>query len=369
MQDGAAALLFCYLLAHPEPLDFGQAEFTLGADEKELKRAFCLLRDAGLLLPLPAPSIPAVDNGQLTIDNGQFAQDFGQSEYELPDVTDAPAVYDVPLVPEAPELPDAPEPEIQPEPRAAAVVERPRGLDPGERPNYDSGQITDALRANASFKDVVREAESRLNKVLSPSDLQTLYGIYDWRGLPPGVISLLINHCVEEARERYGPGRPPTLKQIDKEAASWEREGVDTETRAEAHLADLAERRELRSEILATLQIRNRLPTATEERYIKDWIQSGHSIDLIMLAYDKTIIRTGNLSWKYMDTILKSWKEKRLTTAAEVEESDAPRERAPTTKPRAAERFSGRQPAAGQMERAAVDDMRDFLRRLREDQE
>ncbi|MCL2084372.1 MAG: hypothetical protein FWH06_03830, partial [Oscillospiraceae bacterium] len=57
LQDGAAALFFCYLLARPEPLDFSQAEFTLGLDEKELKRVFCLLRDSGLLSPVPAPSV------------------------------------------------------------------------------------------------------------------------------------------------------------------------------------------------------------------------------------------------------------------------------------------------------------------------
>jgi DnaD/phage-associated family protein len=192
--------------------------------------------------------------------------------------------------------------------------------------------------------------------------------MYDWRGLPPGVLSLLITHCVQEARERYGPGRPPTLKQIDREAAAWEREGVDTEARAEAHLAELAERRALRGEVLSLLQIRGRAPSTTEERYIKDWLQSGFSVELIALAYDKTVVRTGALSWKYMDTILKSWNEKRLTTPEEVEQGDTRRQTgAPSAQPKSARARQSAQETAGQHERDAVEDMRDFLKRLREE--
>ncbi|MCL1795284.1 MAG: hypothetical protein FWG37_00185, partial [Clostridia bacterium] len=42
---------------------------------------------------------------------------------------------------------------------------------------------------------------------------------YGGGGPPAGVTTLLITHGLEEARELTGPGRPPTMKSIDKEAA------------------------------------------------------------------------------------------------------------------------------------------------------
>jgi DnaD/phage-associated family protein len=318
LQDGTAALLYCYLLSTaPQPFDIQQAALVMGVSGQEATRTFALLKEKGLISTVTPP---------------------------------------LEFKPTAPVF------------KAAAANEPPprtRGLVNDERPTYTTAQIVGAMEHRGDFSAVVREAESRMGKMLSPSDLQTLYGIYDWRGLPAGVIYLLITHCVEEARERYGPGRPPTMKAIDKEAALWEREGVDTESRAEEYLSEIADRRTRRNEIMSLLQIRGRAPSPTEDRYLKEW--TCHSIDLIALAYDKTVIRTGNLSWKYMDTILKNWKAKNLTTPEDVESGDviaAPKKTAPSAQPAKA-RGAAVDTGAGAREHAAVEEMKDFLKRLR----
>ncbi|GHV07794.1 hypothetical protein FACS1894217_09220 [Clostridia bacterium] len=311
LQDGACALLFCYLLARPEPLDMGQAEFTLGMPEPEVKRAFLKLRDAGLVGAAHAGSTPA------------------------------------------------------PPPVHVALEEEPR---PRERPTYDSRRISGVLKNDGSFRAVATDAESRLGKPLSPRDLQMLYSIYDWRGLSAGVISLLTTYCVE----KYGPARVPTMNQIDREAAIWQDEGIDTETRAEEYLAELAERKTLRGEIISLLRIYGRTPSATEERYLKDWVGNFYSMELIALAYDKTVVRTGGMSWKYMDTILKSWRDKGLTTPQMVEEGDVKPTAAkakPSTRPKNAKSYAvpAVSEGAGEHEKAAVEDMLNFLKRVKEE--
>lgn len=321
MQDGTAALLFCYLLANPQPFDIQQAALVIGADGQEVARAFARLKERALLSTVASP-----------LEFKPSAPVFKSQERAL-------------------------------EHKPAS----PRGLIDDERPAYTSAQITQALDKCGDFHAVVREAESRLGKMLSSSDLQTLYGIYDWRGLPAGVINLLLTHCAEEARERYGAGRPPTMKSIDKEAAVWEREGIDTEQRAEDYLVELAERRTHRYEIMSVLQIRGRAPSATEDRYLKEW--SAYSTDLISLAYDKTVIRTGNLNWKYMDAILKNWSAKNLTTAEEVENGDTVGVKKPMPSAQPARARVQAEAGAGEHEHAAVEDIRDFLKRLRTEEE
>ena len=44
-----------------------------------------------------------------------------------------------------------------------------------------------------------------------------LLGLYDDLGLPADVIFLLVSFCAERTAQQYGPGRRPTLRQIERE--------------------------------------------------------------------------------------------------------------------------------------------------------
>jgi hypothetical protein len=47
---------------------------------------------------------------------------------------------------------------------------------------------------------------------------------------------LLINHCIEDIQGRYGPGRMPTLRQIEKEAWYWSSQEIRDLDSAEEHI-------------------------------------------------------------------------------------------------------------------------------------
>ena len=78
---------------------------------------------------------------------------------------------------------------------------------------------------------LVPQTEEKLGKRLKTADLQILAGLYDDLGLPADVIYLLVCHCVTRSEERYGPGRRPTLRQIEKEAITG-RSGASSIRRA-----------------------------------------------------------------------------------------------------------------------------------------
>lgn len=63
-----------------------------------------------------------------------------------------------------------------------------------------------------------------------------LLGLNDYLGLPADVIFLLVNHCVERVTRKYGEGRRPTLRQIEKEGYAWARRGIDTQRAAVEYL-------------------------------------------------------------------------------------------------------------------------------------
>lgn len=230
-------------------------------------------------------------------------------------------------------------------------------------PEYTAADINRELENQASpFPILVQEVQRRLGKVLSTNDLKTLYTIYDFSGLPPEVILLVVSWTIEEFQRKYGPGRMPRMPQIQREAIRWKERGVDTVEAAEAHLKRLNALRDRSAQILALLDIRDRPPVEREREYISAWLDMGFDDDAIRLAYEKTVMKKQSLSWPYLNSILKSWHEKGLHRVPEINASDS--SRPPRSRPGAG--ATAPQPGTpGEADRRAREDMerlRAFLR-------
>ena len=235
-----------------------------------------------------------------------------------------------------------------------------------EPPQYSSADINRELEnRDSSFPALVREVQKRLGKVLSTNDLKSLYAIYDFSGLPPEVILLAVSWTVEEYQRKYGAGRMPRMPQIQREAFRWKEQGVDTAEGADAHLKRLTLLRERTAQVLALLDIRDRPPVAKEKEYITAWTDMGFGDDAIRMAYEKTVLKKQSMNWPYMDSILKSWHQKGLHTAAQVKAQDSQRPRRPANGAGA----TAPQPTHGEAEaraRADMERMRQLMRKEKE---
>ena len=220
---------------------------------------------------------------------------------------------------------------------------------------YSPAEIERELEHGSDFKAVLEETQRSLGKILSPDELQRLFGIYDGLRLPPEVIMLLVTHCITESRRR-GTGRAPSMRYIEKAAYTWEREGIFSLDRAEEYLKALEVRRGARGAIKSALQIRDREFSASEKRYVDGWIEMGFKADAIEIAYDRTVLKTGKLSWGYIDSIIKSWHEKGLHTPEDIKQKDG---RAKTPAPKSEQKFGA--PDTQELER-----MKRFLKKLEE---
>lgn len=242
----------------------------------------------------------------------------------------------------------------EPDPPAPPVPEQP--------PEYTAADINRELEdKNSPFPALVEEVQKRLGKVLSISDLKSLYAIYDYSGLPPEVILLAVSWSVEEHRRKYGAGRVPRMPQIQREAVRWKERGVDSVEAAEAHLKRLTLLRDRTAQVLALLDIRDRAPVAKEKEYIAGWVDMGFDDEAIRLAYERTIMKKQAMSWPYMDSILKSWHQKGLHTVAQIEAGDSRRPRRPAAVPVPA--------TGGDADRRAREDMERMRELLRKEKE
>ena len=182
---------------------------------------------------------------------------------------------------------------------------------------YTENDIKHELITGSGFSVVVDETQRRLGKILSPDDLLRLFGIYDNLRLPPEVILQLITHCINESRIS-GDGRTPNVRYIEKAAYTWEREGIFSLEKAEEYLKNLEAKKSIRGEIKKALQIRDREFSATEKRYVDEWISMGFEPKALAIAYDRTVLKTGKLTWAYMDSIVKNWNGKGIRTEEQV---------------------------------------------------
>ncbi len=208
-----------------------------------------------------------------------------------------------------------------------------------ELPVYQGAEVAEALEGNEEFRRLSAEVERRLGKRLTTPDISALLGLYDYLGLPADVIYLLVCHCAERLARRFGEGRRPTLRQIEREGYAWARRGIDSQAAAAEYLREYARRQGVLPQYMRVLRLGDRPPADSEEKYLLQWQEWGFSPEAVALAYDKTVLKCHELKWSYCNGILRRWHEAGLRTVEEIEHKD--------TRPEAGSQPEGSQPGAG----------------------
>ena len=202
------------------------------------------------------------------------------------------------------------------------AVKEPLPLPAEELPQYTSEDIIRRSETDSGFRAVLNEAQRKLGRVLSTSDIKTLFGIYDFLALPPDVIFMLLTYCIDSFKAKYGSGRLPSMRSIEKEAYSWANKEILTLEQAEEYIKKAAERRSKLGEVKSALGITGRQLTATEAKYVNSWLDMGFDCRTLAVAYARTVTNTGALKWGYMNKIVTSWHEKGLHSIEDVEQND-----------------------------------------------
>ncbi|MDR2616134.1 MAG: DnaD domain protein [Oscillospiraceae bacterium] len=195
------------------------------------------------------------------------------------------------------------------------------------------------------FHSLVQEAQRMFGRILSPDDLIRLLGIYKNLKLPPEVILQLIRYCMTETRRRGENDGAPNMRYVEKAAYTWEREGIFSLEEAELYIKKRESQHGETELIKKALKIGGRELVAMERKYIDGWIAQGYGAAEVAIAYDRTGLNTGKLTWTYMNTIINSWYAAGLHTAAEINERDKPADRSPSRSRARGDKPAGRAPA------------------------
>lgn len=181
------------------------------------------------------------------------------------------------------------------------------------------------IRALTEREDVIQIlfiAEQYLGKTLSPVEINKLLYFYDELHFSADLMEYLIEYCVSKGSH--------SIRYIETVALSWADQNITTVEQAKA--ATTAYNKNYFA-ILRAFGIKNRNPVDEEIRYMNVWLDElGFSLEIISLACNKTVMTTGQPSFPYADSILRSWQKRDVHELADIEKLEDSHKQTKTTK-------------------------------------
>ena len=196
------------------------------------------------------------------------------------------------------------------------IASAPRDLRPAKStgspsPRYTVSELRARRTDDRRFEAVCQTAESVLGRMLTESQLRTLYTAYDHLGLPADVLIDLLTYLKQEKQT-------VTRRDIEEQAYLWADMGIYTAQASAAFLSRLEKEKPIIADMLRALDMAGRSPSPSEYRYLSEFIRQGFDADAVGLAKERLYQRIGRFSWKYLKGILDSWHDKGVHTVEEI---------------------------------------------------
>ena len=106
----------------------------------------------------------------------------------------------------------------------------------------------------------------------------------------------------------------------------WHDEGINTHPLAEEYIRTQSARLSREGEVVEAFGLEKRGLTTANRKQIAHWYQDlGYNIEMIRMAYERTVDQIGQVSFPYINKILENWHALGLKTPEEVLTGDTPK--------------------------------------------
>ena len=174
-------------------------------------------------------------------------------------------------------------------------------------------EIADRIASSEEIDFLFKSAEQSLGRVLTFDDQRTILWFYDHLGMSADIIIMLIAFCCSIGRRNMG--------KIEKIALDWHEKNITTHEQAENEILALQKAFSFEGKVQSRLKLQSKL-TASQKKYIGEWANMDITVDMVELAYDKTVDGIGQVSFNYMDGIIRRWHDNGITNAEAAEDFD-----------------------------------------------
>lgn len=260
LADGASLKLLLYLLRH------GGESFT----EEQLRDALGIKRDG----ELEDAAMFWFQRGIIRMDEGELIPTDDTSQEILPEIA-------------------ASEPEQKP-------TSLRRVAESGSAAIYTAGDIAQRIKTDSAIDFLFKEVQQLYGRPLKSPESRVILQLTDFYGLPAEVAVMLMKYCFKVGKT--------TPSYITAAAKDWADENIRTVEEADAHLLKLEKRFSVEEDLRRAMDMKTRF-SPNQISYIRNWTEEwGFGEDMIILAYEITLDKTGGLNFSYTNKILENWK-------------------------------------------------------------
>ncbi len=179
-----------------------------------------------------------------------------------------------------------------------------------------ASEVATAIREKEELRFLFSVLEQLYGRPLTQTETKGYVYICEYMGLPADVILMAAEYCMDNGKSQF--------TYIQKVCAAWSEEEINTHTRAEEYLKEQNRRHSREETIRSALGISSNLSKKQKE-YIAFWYDRlGFDLEMILLAYERTMDRIGQLSFPYMSKILQNWHENGIMTPQDAEREPKP---------------------------------------------
>ncbi len=183
----------------------------------------------------------------------------------------------------------------------------------GITPTYTGAQIQAYIAKNKRIGELFTECQNVLGKSFNTHDFNNVINLKEYYKFSSAYILLLLAHCVDIGKTNWA--------YVRKLASEFYDNGIDTYKKLDKHFADRKNEKSLEYKIRKLFGIGEREFIKTEKAIFEKWIENSVEFELIELAYEITIEKTGKSSPRYAAKIIENWQSNGIITVHEAKEA------------------------------------------------
>lgn len=165
---------------------------------------------------------------------------------------------------------------------------------------YTSGDIAKRVQTDNAVKFLFTEAEQLYGRPLRATEGRMVLQVTDFYGLPAEVAVMLLKYCF-----RIGKTTPGYITRV---AEDWSENNIRTVDEADIQLMKLEKLMSVEEKLRDAMELKTSF-SPNQISFIKIWTEDwGFSEDMILLAHNLTMDKTGSMNFSYTNGILENWK-------------------------------------------------------------
>lgn len=172
-------------------------------------------------------------------------------------------------------------------------------------------QIVNRMNEDKTIEGLFNQAQAMLGRTIGFDMQSAILMMIDTYGLPIEIILDLMQYCID-----IGKSSNAFILSV---AKAWYEKDITTPEKAQQYIEEHNSADKIFREFREFTGISSPKATPKQTELFIKWEKMGFNAEMMALAYNECVERTGKISYPYINKVLLNWKEKGYKTPGDIE--------------------------------------------------